>query len=502
MKLKLLFKKPFLWLSIFYLLTRLVNILKLPLFNDESIYIDWANKEINTKGLLYYSLYDGKPPLLMWIFGLFHKFIGDPLLAGRLVSVIAGFFTLLGIYKLSEKYFGERTARLSGLFYVAIPIFVFFDRQALMESALCAVGIWSIYYFLDLIGKPGIKNAIILGIIWGLGVFIKQSALIFIIAEILIFTGIHLKKRDRKFNVHFLLSLFISQAVLLPLYFQKEFWTSLSTASRFAMSFKEIFSFPISTWLQNLRGIFMIPFWYLGPLILAASVVGFFIAKNGQQRRLGIYYLISLFLVLIFSIIVSPRYLVSYLPLSLIFAAHTFTLSKFDNKFKRISLIVLIVFVPTVWSLVLIFNPINYFETLNKVTKYSQESEYVSGWTSGYATTNALSFIRQVSEKTPVVIGVRLDAGNPESAVFAYFNYSTKVLPIYFDSKIISQEMLKYDCLMSNYPFYFVARDNNLAGMDKFLVKVNEFKNPVGERSVGIYTLKSSCQNNVLKINF
>lgn len=502
MKIKSLFRKPFLWLSFLYFATRLVNLLKLPLFNDESIYIDWAGKEIGTKGLLFYSLYDGKPPLLMWIFGIFHKFIGDPLLAGRVVSVIAGFLTLLGIYKLSEKYFGERVARLAGLFYIAIPIFAFFDRQALMESALCAIGVWSIYYFLDLIGKPSIKGAIMLGIIWGIGIFIKQSALIFIAAQIIIFIGIHFKKRDGKFNIHFLLSLFISQAVLLPLYFQKDFWTSLTTASRFAMSFKEITSFPINAWLMNLKGIFMIPFWYFAPFIFVATTIGILLAKDGQQKRISVYFLISLLVVFVFSIVVTPRYLAPYLPLSVIFAAHTFNYPKINGKMKNVFLIPLTIIIPTLLTMVLIFSPTNFFESLNKVTKYSQESEYISGWTSGYATTNALSFINQVSEKTPVVIGVRLDAGNPESAVFAYFNYSKKVLPIYFDSKIISKEMMGYSCLMSNYPFYFIARDNNLAGMDKFLVKVNEFKNPIGDRFVGIYTLKSDCKDGILKITF
>lgn len=499
---KLRINKFFVLLTSLFLASRLINLLSLPIFNDESIYLDWGFREINYKGFAFYSLYDGKPPLLMWVFELFHKFISDPLLAGRVVSVIAGFLTLLGIYKISQKHFGEKVARLAGLFYVVTPIFVFFDRQALMESALCAAGVWSIYYFLDLIGKPGIKNAIILGVIWGIGVFIKQSALIFVAAQIIIFIGIHLKKRDGKFNVHLLLSLLVSQAVLLPLYFQKEFWGFLSSSSRFAMGFKEILAFPISTWLQNIRGIFMIPFWYFAPFLLAASIVGIFIIKDGQQRRLSLYYLICLLIVLVFSIVVSPRYLVSYLPLSVIFAAHTLTLPKFEGKHKRILLVSVMTAIPTFLTGTLIINPVNYFELLNKVTKYSQESEYVSGWTSGYATRGAISFIKQVSEKTPVVVGVRLDAGNPESAVYAYFNGSTKVLPIYFDEKAVTQKIFEYDCMSTNYPFYFVARDDTLGGMDQFLIRVNEFRNPTGDRFVGIYTLKNDCKENILKVDF
>lgn len=502
MKLKFIKSKPFLILSLFYLLTRLINILKLPIFNDEAIYIDWGYRSLTTKGMLFYSLFDGKPPLMMWIFEIFHKFIPDPLLAGRMVSVMVGFLTLLGIYKLSEKYFGEKVARIAGLFYTIIPIFVFFDRQALMESSLCAIGVWSIYYFLELIGKPSIKSAIILGIIWGLGIFVKQSALIFVAAQIVIFIGIHLKKRDGKFNVHFLLSLFVSQAVLLPLYFQKNFWASLSSASRFAMSFKEIFTFPINTWLTNLKGIFMIPFWYFSPFILLLSIYALFIAKDGQQKRISFYWLICFLIVFIFSLVVNPRYLVPFLPLGIVLAAHALTSIKIKKRFFSILLEVFLVLLPFSITTALIFSPVQYFGMLKKVTSYSQESEYVSGWTSGYATKEAVSFVRKVSEQGPVVVGVRLDAGNPESAVFAYFNGSKIVLPVYFDSRIVNKEIMGYDCFSANYQFYFIARDDTLAGMDKFLTKIAVYPNPIGDRFVGVYTLKSDCKNNILNITF
>lgn len=502
MKFKSLKLKPILILFLFYFLTRLVNILKLPIFNDESIYLDWGYRSLTFKGMLFYSLFDGKPPLLMWIFEIFHKIIPNPLLAGRLVSVITGFLTFLGIYKLSEKYFGEKVARLAGLLYIAIPIFAFFDRQALMESALCAVGVWSIYYFLELIGKPSIKSAIILGIIWGLGIFVKQSTLIFILAQIIIFIGIHLKKRDGKFNVHFLLSFFISQAVLLPLYFQKNFWTSLSSASRFAMSFKDIFTFPIHTWLTNIKGIFMIPFWYFSPFILLLSIYGIFIAKDGQQKRISVYWLICLLIVLVFSLVVNARYLVAFLPLGSIMAAHAFTSIKFKKKVFSTLFGMFLTLLPSAITIALVLSPMQYFEMLNKVTSYSQESGYVSDWTSGYATRDAIAFINKASQQAPVVVGVRLDAGNPESAVFAYFNGSKKVMPIYFDSRIVNKDIMNYECFSANYQFYFIARDNTLAGVDKFLTQVASYKNPVGDRFVGIYTLKSDCKNNILNITF
>ena len=95
-------------LCIFYFVIRVINLTKLPIFNDESIYLDWGFRETHNPGFLYYSLYDAKQPLLMWIFGLFETIFSDPLFAGKLVSVLTGFITLLGLYKLSIEIFSKK----------------------------------------------------------------------------------------------------------------------------------------------------------------------------------------------------------------------------------------------------------------------------------------------------------------------------------------------------------------------------------------------------------
>ncbi len=246
----------------------------------------------------------------------------------------------------------------------------------------------------------------------------------------------------------------------------------------------------------------MIPFWYFSPFILLLSIYGLFVAKDGQQKRLSIYWLVCLLIVFIFSLVVNPRYLVPFLPLGVILAAHAFVSIKFKKKIYSSSLGIFLILLPLIVTTALVFSPLQYFKMLKKVTSYSQEPGYVSDWTSGYATREAISFIKKVSKQGPVVVGVRLDAGNPESAVFAYFNGSKKVLPIYFDSRIVNKDIMSYNCFSANYQFYFIARDNTLAGMEKFLVKVATYPNPTGDRFVGIYTLKSDCKNNTLNITF
>jgi 4-amino-4-deoxy-L-arabinose transferase-like glycosyltransferase len=94
-------RHPLLFLLLFYFITHLINLTAIPIFNDESIYLDWGWRETHTPGYLYYSLYDGKQPLLMWLFGIAAHILPDPLFAGRFISVICGALTLIGVYTLT-----------------------------------------------------------------------------------------------------------------------------------------------------------------------------------------------------------------------------------------------------------------------------------------------------------------------------------------------------------------------------------------------------------------
>ena len=88
--------------------------------------------------------------------------------------------------------------------------------------------------------------------------------------------------------------------------------------------------------------------------------------------------------------------------------------------------------------------------------------------------------------------GVRLDSGNPESAIFAYYGpgKNSRIEAIYFDSNIVEiPEDLNY--INSPKPIYFVSRGGNLAGMDKYLKEEKRYYNPTNSDYVGIYSLKS-----------
>ena len=91
------------------------------------------------------------------------------------------------------------------------------------------------------------------------------------------------------------------------------------------------------------------------------------------------------------------------------------------------------------------------------------------------------------------MVGVRLDSGNPESAIFAYYgpNKNKNIQAIYFDERVIEvPEGLDY--INFPIPFYFISRGGNLAGMETYLSEVKRFYKPNGKDFIGVYKLKEA----------
>src|SRR5258706_6402847 len=88
---------------IIFFFTRFYHILSLPIFTDEAIYVRWSQIASNDAAWRFISLTDGKQPMYVWITMVLMKLIHDPLLAGRTVSVIAGFFSMVGLFFLTNE---------------------------------------------------------------------------------------------------------------------------------------------------------------------------------------------------------------------------------------------------------------------------------------------------------------------------------------------------------------------------------------------------------------
>src|SRR6267143_1033634 len=86
-----------------YLVLRLPGLMALPIFCDESVYIRYAQlirRAPVSRALL--SVVDPKPPLHYWLLAAVLRTTSDPLLAARLLSVVAGAASVLVLFPLSR----------------------------------------------------------------------------------------------------------------------------------------------------------------------------------------------------------------------------------------------------------------------------------------------------------------------------------------------------------------------------------------------------------------
>src|SRR3989338_743677 len=169
-----------LFLAIFTFITRVINLLNVPIFTDEAIYIRWAQIGLNDPAHRYISLTDGKQPLFTWLIYPFLKIFTDQLFAGRFVSVLSGVFASIGIYLLARQLFGKKTAILASIVYIISPFTIVYDRLALMDRLLASIGIWSLYLSVLLTKFVRLDIALLLGLTIGFGLLTKSSAIFFL----------------------------------------------------------------------------------------------------------------------------------------------------------------------------------------------------------------------------------------------------------------------------------------------------------------------------------
>lgn len=140
-----------LFLSIIFLLSRLINLRLLPLFSDEA-YVIVRAEEIWLTGDWLSMVKLTTQPILIWLVAFFIKIPLDHILAGRLVSVVLGLITALLIARAAGKFIHPQAKWLAFLLVISLPFSFFYDRTLLFESSLLT---WmALAIFLPVAGLP------------------------------------------------------------------------------------------------------------------------------------------------------------------------------------------------------------------------------------------------------------------------------------------------------------------------------------------------------------
>ncbi len=182
---------------VLFFILRLINLTILPIFADEAIYIRWSQVMKAESTLRFLPLSDGKQPLFMWLTIPFLPFFSDPLVGGRMVSVLSGLASLIGLFLLTYYLFkSKRAALISAFVYAILPYTLFFDRMALVDSLLLSFAIWTLFLSALLVEYQRIDLAIFAGLVLGGGLITKSPAMFFLVLIPITVLLMEFKKRE------------------------------------------------------------------------------------------------------------------------------------------------------------------------------------------------------------------------------------------------------------------------------------------------------------------
>lgn len=164
-------------------------------YGDEGVYASVA-QEMENGEMLYKDVWDNKPPMIYYTYMLAGN--AHRLFYIRFFNLLAGMITIVGLFALTKKYFGNRLAfiaTLIGVILLGTPICE--GNIANAENFFLPLTVWGLY--LVMIGKEK-KNKltqIIAGALFGLATFYKINAILDFVAVftfLLITTGSKQKK--------------------------------------------------------------------------------------------------------------------------------------------------------------------------------------------------------------------------------------------------------------------------------------------------------------------
>lgn len=403
-----------------------------PIFADEAIYIRWAQIMKSEPTLRFLPLTDGKTPLFMWIMMPMFKVIADPLLAGRILSIIAGFGTLIGVYLLGRLFFNNRIALFASFLIITTPYIVFFDRMALVDSLLAAFTIWSILIGFLLTKFKRIDLALLLGFLLGGGLLTKTPGMFSVLMVPLTALSMNFSEKGRVQRVLktlglFALAIFVSQAIYNALRLGPGFSSLSSRNSDYLRNPMNLLKNPLDPFLPFSKD--LADFWtyLLGPVVILL-VIGVIMAIIRKNRYAIVVFLIGLGPLLVQMCLLqtfTARYMLFSIPPFLVVSAYG--LDELVKRFKKSQNIIIgiLVFLLSIYPAYFIFK----LETDIEKTPLPQNERggYLEGWTAGYGLRDVAKYINDFSKTNEVIVATEGSFGTLPQGLQIYFDKNTNV---------------------------------------------------------------------------
>lgn len=445
-------------LTIVYFISRFYSLLSLPIFTDEAIYIRWAQIAKQDANWRFISLTDGKQPMFIWLMMISLRLIQDPLLAGRVVSVGAGFITLIGMYFLGREVFkSNKIGLISSALYVVFPMSLVYDRMAIYDSLVGSFAVWSLFLIILLARRVRLDVALILGMVIGGGVLTKTSAFfsIYLLPVSLIlldWQGRGAKNRLIKWIGLAIIVIVLSYAFYSILRLSPFFHIIADKNAIFVYTLKEWLVHPFDGFFVNWQA-----FWdwvnrYLTWPLLFLAIASFFVVRQFTKEKivLFLWFIVPIISLALFGRTLYPRFIFfMILPLLPLVA---FSISSIQTRMKKTSLFIVLCCL----IFVLVFKA-DYFILKNFSLAYIPESDiiqYLTGWPAGGGIKKSIEFFEKEAKKGKIYIATQGTFGlmpyafeiylinNPNIKIEGYWPIGDKIpakvieeskkIPVYF----------------------------------------------------------------------
>ncbi|MCL5969955.1 MAG: glycosyltransferase family 39 protein [Patescibacteria group bacterium] len=473
-----------------YFFSRLYNIMSLPLFVDEAIYVRWSQIARYDAAWRFISLTDGKQPSFVWIAMNIMRFVNDPLLAGRLVSVIAGFFSIIGLFFLGREIFKNKWVGLiCSALYLIFPMPLVYDRMALYDSLVGTFAVWSLYLEILLIRNLRLDIALLLGMIMGGATLTKTSGFfsIYLLPFSLLLFDLKQKNKLNNFLKWIglsLISVILAYGFYSVLRLSPFFHIINDKNAIFVYPFKEWLEHPWEFFLGNLHGVWdWFITYYTWPFLLFI-IISFFISLKyiREKTLLVIWFLLPFVALALFGKVLYPRF-IFFMTLSLI------PLVAFS--FYKISVLMKNKIAFAVLFLAFSFLPLraDYFVLTNFAISPIPKSDlgqYINNWPAGGGVKEVISFLGEKASKGKIYVATDGTFGSlPTYAVEIYLgdNKNVDKRGIWPLPQDIPKDLIEKSKKM---PVYFVANQSTVPSVWplKFIAK---YRKGVGDSYMTLY---------------
>lgn len=419
-------------LSVLYFTSRLYNIMSLPLFTDEAIYVRWGQIARFDANWRFISLTDGKQPSFVWLTIASMKLVHDPLLAARLVSVGAGFVSMFGLFLLTKELFkSTKIGIISSSLYLIYPMALVYDRMALYDSLVGTCMIWTIYFEVLLVRKLRLDLAFSLALVLGASVLTKTSG--FLAIYLSPFSLLLLDTRGKDFfnKVKKWAFLMAGASILAYMYYSvlrlSPFFHIIDDKNAvFVYTFKEWLTHPILFFVGNLAGMLDWVYRYMTGALLSLVVVSFLFKPRLMAEKLYLlaWFIVPFTVLAMFGKVLYPRF-IFFMTLFLLPLA-AFSLVKLSETIPRRTLLL---FLYGAIALVLLRNDFYIIHDFSYASiPYSDLEQYINGWPAGGGVKEIISYLAGESQKGKLYVATEGTFGSlPTYAMEIYLDENKNI---------------------------------------------------------------------------